>query len=135
MLALLLFARLALGLVVRFRRARRSRRREPIPTPATGAAIDLAGGLLSSDIAEAYRLIAQAVRADLSQRFSFPAPALTTVEIGERLTAAGADRWQTRLVSGLLEECDSVVYAGYRPAAERIDADLAMAREILEGAG
>jgi hypothetical protein len=35
-------------------------------------------------------------------------------------------------VGGLLEECDAVVYAGYRPASERRLADLNMAREILE---
>ena len=38
-------------------------------------------------------------------------------------------------VGGLLEECDSVIYAGYRPAAERRQADLTMAREIVEVAG
>jgi hypothetical protein len=51
------------------------------------------------------------------------------------METSGADRFAARLVGGLLEECDSVVYAGYRPAAERRRADLTMAREIVEGAG
>ena len=48
------------------------------------------------------------------------------------MEASGVDRWQTRLVGGFLEECDAVVYAGYLPAAERRQADLTMAREIVE---
>jgi hypothetical protein len=44
----------------------------------------------------------------------------------------GLDRWQVRVASGLLEQCDSVVYARYRPAAERADADLTAAYEIVE---
>ncbi|MFQ5380124.1 MAG: hypothetical protein ACE5EF_00675, partial [Dehalococcoidia bacterium] len=130
----LVLGRLGLRLAVRIWRSRR-RRWEPIGAPPPWTAIDVARRLLSSDVAEAYRLIGQAVRAEVSRRFELPAPALTTGEIGDRLAAAGADRWQSRLVSGLLEECDSVVYAGYRPAPQRVDADLAMALEILGEAG
>jgi hypothetical protein len=32
----------------------------------------------------------------------------------------------------LLEQCDAVLYAGYRPALERADADLTAAYEIVE---
>ena len=44
----------------------------------------------------------------------------------------GIDRFQGKLAGNLLEECDAVVYAGYRPAAERRHADLTMARELVE---
>ncbi len=44
----------------------------------------------------------------------------------------GLDRWQVRVASGLLEQCDAVVYAQYRPAPERADADLTAAYEIVE---
>ena len=49
------------------------------------------------------------------------------------MEAEGVDRWQSRLVRGLLDECDQVIYAGYRPAMERRTADLGIARELLEG--
>jgi hypothetical protein len=44
----------------------------------------------------------------------------------------GVDRWQVRVAGGLLAQCDAVVYARYRPAAERADADLTAAYEIVE---
>jgi hypothetical protein len=44
----------------------------------------------------------------------------------------GHDRWQVRVAGGLLTQCDAVVYARYRPAAERADADLTAAYEIVE---
>jgi hypothetical protein len=49
------------------------------------------------------------------------------------MEAAGVDRWQARLVRGLLENCDAVVYSGYLPALDRRHADLNIAREIVEG--
>ena len=74
------------------------------------------------------------MKSELARRYGLRATALTSSELRRRLEAEG-DRWQARLVGGLLEECDSVIYAGYRPAAERRQADLTMAREIVEVAG
>jgi hypothetical protein len=68
----------------------------------------------------------------VGSRYGVPATALTTSELRARIESSGADRFQARLVGGFLEECDSVVYAGYRPASERRRADLTMAREIVE---
>lgn len=119
-----------------FRRVMRRR-----PAPATGAVapipVDLDGAesLLDRDPVTAYRTLSAAVRDVLGSRYGFPARALTTREMDRRMQAAGVDRWQARLVTGLLEECDAVVYAGYRPAAERRYADLNMAREIVGEAG
>jgi hypothetical protein len=79
-----------------------------------------------------YAALAGTIRGYLSDRYSFPAYALTTLELQDRTLAVGMDRWQARLVAGLLEQCDSVIYANYRPAASRIDADLTAAYEIVE---
>ncbi|MDZ7727711.1 MAG: hypothetical protein U5Q44_05650 [Dehalococcoidia bacterium] len=62
-----------------------------------------------------------------------PALALTTTELARRMQQEQLDRWQTRLVAGLLENCDLVVYGGFRPPEERRSADLGMAQEIMEG--
>jgi hypothetical protein len=88
--------------------------------------------LIAGDAVAGYRSIATTVRFTLGERYGIPAPALTTRELQRRMEATGADRWQARLAGGLLEECDAVVYAGYRPAAERRLADLNMARELVE---
>ena len=72
------------------------------------------------------------MRSYLTDRFGFPAFALTTTELQERMVRQGLDRWQARLVGGLLNQCDAVVYASYRPARERADADLTAAYEIVE---
>jgi hypothetical protein len=84
------------------------------------------------DYAAYYQALASVVRGYLTERFDFPAFALTTAELQRRMLARGMDRWQARLVGGLLEQCDAVLYAGYRPALERADADLTAAYEIVE---
>ena len=94
---------------------------------------DLRGAeqLIHSDPVNAYRLMSSVVKNELARRYGVRATALTTTELRRRLETDG-DRWEARLVGGLLEECDSVIYAGYRPAAERREHDLTMAREIVE---
>jgi hypothetical protein len=79
-----------------------------------------------------YRSIGVTVRSYLSERYGFPAFALTTRELESEMLRRGLDRWQVRVAGGLLTQCDSVVYAHYRPAAERADADLTAAYEIVE---
>jgi len=79
-----------------------------------------------------YRSIGVAVRSYLSERYGFPAFALTTRELESEMLHRGLDRWQVRVAGGLLSQCDSVVYALYRPAAERADADLTAAYEVVE---
>ena len=90
--------------------------------------------LLMDDPVAGYRSMATTVRSVLAERYDIPAVALTTGELRRRMESLGVDRWEARLVGGLLEECDAVVYAGYRPAGERLTADLTMAREIVERA-
>lgn len=105
------------------------------PPPAPAEPDDLRGleELLQQDPALGYRRMASSVRHVIARRYGLPAGALTTGELQRRMEQAGLDRWQARLVGGLLQECDAVVYAGYRPAPERREADLNMAREIVEG--
>ena len=79
-----------------------------------------------------YRSIGVTVRSYLSERYRFPAFALTTRELESEMLRRGLDRWQVRVAGGLLTQCDSVVYAQYRPAAERADADLTAAYEVVE---
>ncbi len=104
-----------------------------VPEPAPPAILTSVEDQLSLDPVAAYRAMATSVRAALANQYGFPARALTTHELQRRMEAEGVDRWQSRLVRGLLDECDQVVYAGYLPAMDRRTADLAMARELLEG--
>lgn len=136
-LALGVASALALAVAVVIILVRRAASRQPLPPPPPAPAPPPdplpAPAALAADPVSAYRTIAAAVRADLASRFGLPATALTASELRTRLEAAGVDRWLARLAGGLLEECDAVVYAGYRPAQERRLADLALAREILGG--
>jgi len=127
-----------LGAAMLIRRlARRPARPVPVPPPPPAEpalpGLLLAESAIDTDPVAAYRALAATVRAELARRFAIPATALTAAELRARLEATGADRWVARLAGGLLEECDAVVYAGYRPAPERRRADLAMAYELIGG--
>ncbi len=103
-----------------------------VPPEVLPPSFEAVESVIDSDPVAAYRSLAVIVRGFLAERFQLPANALTTSELRARMESSGADRFLARLVGGFLEECDSVVYAGYRPAAERRRADLTMAREIVE---
>jgi hypothetical protein len=79
-----------------------------------------------------YGAIALVVRRYLTDRIGFNAHALTTDELERRMTANGVDRWQARLVGGLLERCDAAVYAHRFPDPASADHDLTVAYEIVE---
>lgn len=79
-----------------------------------------------------YGTIASVVRSHLAKRFDFPATAWTTTELERRMVAVGVERWQARLVSGLLDRCDRAVFAGRYPDAASADHDLTVAFEIIE---
>jgi hypothetical protein len=116
----------------------RSARNRPSPevvVEAPPAGFEDVEPLLDRDPVGAYRALSTIVRGVIGTRYGLPANALTTGELRTRMESSGADRFQARLVGGFLENCDSVIYAGYRPAAERRHADLNMAREIVEAAG
>ncbi len=95
---------------------------------------DLAGMTLieSPAFERYYGTIAVVVRRYLSERIGFNAHALTTDELELRMTANGVDRWQARLVGGLLERCDAAVYAHRFPDPASADHDLTVAYEIVE---
>lgn len=126
----------------RVRATRRRARQLPLPEVAIAdgpedrarAVLDEAGANFGADrdYVSYYRAIGVTVRSYLTERYGFPAFALTTRELEQEMLRRGLDRWQVRVASGLLEQCDAVVYASYRPAAERADADLTAAYEIVE---
>jgi hypothetical protein len=72
------------------------------------------------------------VRSFLQEEFGLGARALTTPELQQRMVALGVERWQARLVSGLLDRCDGAVYAHRRPDPASADHDLTVAFEIIE---
>jgi hypothetical protein len=86
----------------------------------------------TGDLTAYYTALGNTVRSYLTERFEFPAFALTTREMEAAMRRLGLDRWQIRVATGLLSQCDAVVYARYRPAEERADADLTAAYEIVE---
>lgn len=122
---------------------RRLRRREAEPE---GEPLDLAeraararlAGVQHADLEDEaefqrfYGTIAAVVREYLGERFGFNATALTSTELEARMTSHGVDRWQARLVSGLLDRCDRAVYARQYPDPASADHDLTVAFEIIE---
>jgi len=132
----------ALGLALVLARALRRRRRAPAPAGPPPLPEDEARAELERIAAlrlpeggtpkEHYRLLGSCIRRYLTGHYGFPAFALTTAELEEQMVGRGVDRWQARLVSGLLQECDGVRYGQYVPAAARADADLTAAFEIVE---
>lgn len=120
---------------------RRTRSRGPAlpvyltPEDAAHAALDeltAAGTPTRRTLKHYYTALSTVVRRYLTERYDFPALALTTTEMESRMTVQGLDRWQARLVAGLLTECDSVRYAQYVPARQRTQHDLGLAYEIVE---
>lgn len=125
-------------LIERARRAGRVPVAAVAESPAEGRAraeldrISGLGLLEQGDIKMLHALLAECVRRYLSERFGFPAFALTTAELRARMEQQGISRWQARLVTGLLSECDAVQYAQYAPARARSESNISMAYEIIE---
>ena len=130
--AVLLLALFAAILIRAFLRRPRRTQGEPLLEPVFDSPIARAEALIQTDPIAAYRALAVAVRAALAERYGLPAPALTTHELHGRMVDSGVDRLEARLVSGLLDECDAVLYGGYQPATARRMQDLGIAREIVE---
>ncbi len=104
------------------------------PAEAARASLDAlaAAGAAGCDLASYYATIAVTVRRYLSERYGFPAYAMTRTELQRHMTREELGRWPARLTANLLEECDAVQFAGFSPAPERADADLTAAYEIIE---
>ena len=134
--ALVLVALAVLG-VRRLRRGEPEAEERPVDTPEQSARERLAGVQHARLPEEAefqrfYGTIAAVVREYLAARFGFNATALTSRELEARMTSHGVDRWQARLVSGLLDRCDRAVYARQYPDPASADHDLTVAFEIVE---
>ncbi len=103
----------------------------PPPQERALAALDATAPLADADVRAYYARIAATLRAYLSERYAFPAYAMTRTEMERGMEGAGIERWPARLTANLLEQCDAAQFAGFVPAAERRAADLAAAREIV----
>lgn len=88
--------------------------------------------LAEGDFDGFYGGISTIVRGYLEERFAFRAMAMTTVELQQRMEDSGVERWQARLVAGLLDRCDAAVYAHRNPDPASADHDLTVAFEIVE---
>jgi oxygen tolerance protein BatD len=108
----------------------------PIVAPHDAARAELdeidAARLAESDVREFYARIAMVVRQYLSERFAFPAYAMTRREMDREMLRAGIDRWAARVTGNLLEQCDAAEFAKFVPARERRAADLDAAYEIVD---
>jgi hypothetical protein len=85
----------------------------------------------AGDVKEHYQRISGCLRRFLSASLDLPAGALTAAELEGRLEAAGTDRLAARLAINLLAQCEAVLFAGYEPARERAEADLAAAYQVI----
>ena len=137
LLALLLAWRALRSLLTRRSLARAEGEREgrPLEESARSRLDALAGHGPPGEGAEVvnyYSEIASVVREYLEASGGFRATALTTSELEGRMVREGIDRWQARLIVGLLERCDRAVYARRHPDRESADHDLTLAYEIVE---
>jgi hypothetical protein len=117
-------------------------RRRPLPAEPEYTAEDRAREALNrltghrlvteEDFQFYYGALALIIRRYLEERFEFNATALTTTQLHERMTGSGVDRWQARLVGGLLGRSDAAIYARRYPDPDSADHDLTMAYEIVE---
>jgi hypothetical protein len=102
------------------------------PVEQARARLDALAAGPRDDVDAYYAEIAATVRAYLSARFGFGAYAMTRRELQRGMARAGIDRWPARVTANLLEQCDAVQFARFRPPPERMDADLTAGYEIIE---
>ncbi len=81
--------------------------------------------------ADYYSSIAGCVRSYLAQKYGPWTLGCTTKELREKMEHNGVERWQARVVYGLLDECDSVRWSRYSPATARAERAIALAYEIV----
>ena len=111
-------------------RYHRSQRQTAAPLdPLTAALSELEAASQAADDGRFVQLCAGALRRLLTARCGLPASTLTTVELCARLPLGKAD---TRRMSGLLERCDAVKFAGQALTPEQRIELLDTARELIQ---
>ena len=134
---------LALGIGAAWLRRRdRSAASEPLLVPVASTpeaasrrrleALEAHALLAQGDFQRFYGELSTIVREYLESRFAFSARALTTRQLERRMAGEGVERWQARLVSGLLDRCDTAIYAHSYPDSASADHDLTVAFEIID---
>ncbi|MSQ15292.1 MAG: hypothetical protein EXR50_05465 [Dehalococcoidia bacterium] len=78
-----------------------------------------------------YSSIAECVRRYLAEKYGPWTLGCTTKELRDKMENSGLERWQARVVYGLLDECDSVRWARYNPAKARAERAIELAYEIV----
>lgn len=79
-----------------------------------------------------YGLISTCIRRYLDARFNLQALGSTTEELRWTMESLRMDRWQARVIRGLLEECDAAKWAHYEPVHARAERALTIAFEIVD---
>ena len=79
-----------------------------------------------------YGLISTCIRRYLDARFDLHALGSTTEELRRTMESLRMDRWQARVIRGLLEECDAAKWAHYEPVHARAERALTIAFEIVD---
>lgn len=87
--------------------------------------------LKKEDTKALFSLVSRCVRQYLESRYSLRALSSTTEELRHEMARRQVDRWQARMVYGLLTECDSVKFGEYQPARSRAESTLTLAYEIV----
>lgn len=82
-----------------------------------------------------YAAVSHAVRRYLDRRYELTATTSTSRELRKGMEARGLHPWQARVVSDLLDECDTAKWAHYRPDLPRARRALTIALEIVDLAG
>ena len=88
--------------------------------------------LSQRDYTTYYGLISSCIRRYLDARFDLYALGSTTQELRRTMESVRLDRWQARVIRGLLEECDAAKWARYEPVHARAERALTIAFEIVD---
>ena len=88
--------------------------------------------LARRDYTTYYGLISSCIRRYLDARFDLHALGSTTEELRRTMESLRLDRWQARVIRGLLEECDAAKWARYEPVHARAERALTIAFEIVD---
>lgn len=149
LLALIILAMLALGLLVRWWLGRRVR---PVAAPEVAAApaqapVPARSALRQLDELAQRKLIeadrprefhaalSGLMRAYLGARFALPARRLTTTELLAALGGRQVDEGTRRALVDILPGCDLAKFAGHRPGPAEMEARLRAARGVIETLG
>lgn len=107
---------------------------EGIPETRTLAELERIEGLGLLDRGEDktyYQLLSTCVRRYLQERYRIAALDRTTSELRREMAGGAVDAWRALMVGELLRESDAIKFGRYRPARERAQGALRIARQVI----